>query len=182
MDDLKNLNPSPISAITNTTVDISSFCDKIKTRQLNDTFCQELDKYLQSPDLIPYLKKGFVKSFEKKDNVWYYCDNVIVIPKGELQLKLLEHFHNCIDHGHKGIRKTYQSMVEIVYWKELLQDVEKFVSSCSSCQRALSTSNPHGLLKPLEIPDERFESVCNMDFKPLPISIGIIDVNIYIYI
>ena len=167
VDIIKDSSLCPIA-----TIDHTLFDEQIRAAQLSDPFCMELDTYLHTPDSIPYSKKGFFKSFDKVEDIWFYQQEAIVVPNsGDIRLKLLEHFHNRIDHGHKGIRKTYQDMVGTVYWKELFGDIEKFVSSCPSCQRAKIISNRHGLLNPLDIPDGRFKSV-NIDFKPLPKSLS----------
>jgi len=153
-----------------TIINFQKFQDQIKSQQQTDPFCIELDSYLVSPKLIPASMKGFVKSFTKREDTWFYQTHALVVPDDTLRLQLLEYFHDRVEHGHKGARRTYQNMVELVYWKDLFADIEKFVASCAPCQRSKPGSSRHGLLHPLNIPDERFESV-NIDFKPLPTSL-----------
>ena len=127
--------------LANIHVDHVPFINEIHTGQLNDPFCQELTKFAINPNLTPFPMRGLLKSFSQQDEVWFYQNRAIVIPNGDLRLKLLEHFHNRVNHGHKGIQKTYQAMVEMVYWKSMLDDIELFVASCPQCQRSKPGSN-----------------------------------------
>jgi hypothetical protein len=38
------------------------------------------------------------------------------------------------------------------YWPRMRRDVERYVSRCTTCNKAKSRLNPHGLYLPLPIP------------------------------
>jgi Integrase zinc binding domain len=73
--------------------------------------------------------------------------------------------------GHLGINKAYERLRQGVTWTEMYSELKSYVRSCNSCQRnKTSNQKPIGLLKPLEIPTERFEQVI-MDFiTTLPVT------------
>ena len=60
--------------------------------------------------------------------------------------------------------KTYQKVRERFTWKGLKDDVIMYVKECSACQQnKVDNTHPVGLLQPLPIPDQKWESV-SMDF------------------
>ena len=92
----------------------------------------------------------------------YYLDRIYV--PGPLRNPVLVEYHDIGIAGHFGVNKIFASLSKIYYWPGMFNDVKKFISSCDVCQR-MKTSNtrPAGLLRPLEIPSERWENV-SMDF------------------
>jgi hypothetical protein len=137
--------------------------------QTADPFCIELNSWLLNPKSIPATKTGYAKSFSRNNNgVLMYRKTATVIPKGPLQLQHLEFFHDRLDRGHFGFPKTFASMQSRVYWPNMNDDITKFIASCDKCQRSKSHNDMnHGLLHPLPIPDERFQSI-NIDFASMP--------------
>lgn len=47
--------------------------------------------------------------------------------------KILASYHD--ERGHLGIERTYHAICRQFYWKNLFQDVRKFVKSCPKCQK-----------------------------------------------
>ena len=111
-------DPSPVLSLTSL-IDFTAFINDIQHYQEQDPFCQELEVCRTDPSLTPFTKKGYFKSFEKINDTWYYQKTCLVVPDGDIRLRLLEHFHDRVDHGHKGIRTTYQAMSQSVYWKSM---------------------------------------------------------------
>jgi Integrase zinc binding domain len=79
--------------------------------------------------------------------------------------------HDALVAGHLGFSKAYERLRQGVTWPEMYSELKAYVRSCDSCQRNMtSNQKPIGLLKPLEIPTERFEQV-SMDFiTALPVN------------
>jgi hypothetical protein len=90
-----------------------------------------------------------------------------IVVEASQRLKYLQYFHDRKDSGHFGVFKGYTSLSEVAYWPGMIEDLTLFIKSCEVCQRVKPRHmKPYGLLRPLEIPEERFESV-NMDFGEL---------------
>jgi hypothetical protein len=72
--------------------------------------------------------------------------------------------HDALVAGHLGFKKAYERLRQGATWPEMYSELKAYVRSCDSCQmNKTSNQKPIGLLKPLEIPTERFEQV-RMDF------------------
>ncbi|GJP70425.1 hypothetical protein CLOP_g1368, partial [Closterium sp. NIES-67] len=92
-------------------------------------------------------------------------DKAIVVPHvGNLRNDIIEEVHSTKYGGHLGIKKTRWALSDVYWWPGLGTEVQQFVSRCDACARNKSdTKKPGGLLQPLEIPDEPWESV-SLDF------------------
>jgi hypothetical protein len=69
--------------------------------------------------------------------------------------------------AHLGASKTLSYLMEHVWWKTMVQDVQQFCRSCKTCQRSKPTK-PYGLLNSLSVPSQPWEAI-GVDFMgPLP--------------
>ena len=84
--------------------------------QEEDPFCKELSTWKSKPASIPSAKVGYFRSFARTDNIWRY-KTAMIIPPGPLRLQLLQHFHDRLDHGHFGFKKTLESLDHLKYSK-----------------------------------------------------------------
>ncbi|GJP73241.1 hypothetical protein CLOP_g3985 [Closterium sp. NIES-67] len=70
----------------------------------------------------------------------------------------------AIQAGHFGSNKTLTGIVKHYYWPHLAEDVQKFVTSCDTCQRMKSSKQKRaGLLQPLPVPEQPWQ-VVSLDF------------------
>ena len=53
--------------------------------------------------------------------------------------------------GHFGAKKTEEVLSTHFFWPRMRRDVERYVARCTTCQKAKSRLNPHGLYMPLPI-------------------------------
>jgi hypothetical protein len=53
---------------------------------------------------------------------------------------------------HFGVRKTEDVLATHFFWPKMRRDVEHYVSQCTTCNKAKSQLNPHGLYMPLPVP------------------------------
>jgi hypothetical protein len=53
--------------------------------------------------------------------------------------------------------------VHTLLWPRMRRDVERFIARCTTCQKAKSRLNPHGLYMPLPIPSVPWADI-SMDF------------------
>jgi len=65
--------------------------------------------------------------------------------------------------GHFGMKKTEDVLASHFFWPKMRRDVERYVSRCTTCNKAKSRLNPHGLYMPLPVPSVPWEHI-SMDF------------------
>jgi hypothetical protein len=81
-----------------------------------------------------------------------------------LKKKILTAVHDSPLAGHQGFFKTYRQIRERFSWKGLKQDVMRHVDECVTFQQNKSEhALPAGVLQPLPIPEQKWESI-SMDF------------------
>ncbi|KAL8103407.1 hypothetical protein AgCh_027832 [Apium graveolens] len=65
---------------------------------------------------------------------------------------------------HPGSTKMYRDLKEYYWWPNMKREVAEWVSKCLTCQRVKAEhQRPSGLLRPLEIPEWKWEHIA-MDF------------------
>ncbi|KAJ9534750.1 hypothetical protein QJQ45_013129 [Haematococcus lacustris] len=73
---------------------------------------------------------------------------------------VLVEMHDAQFAGHVGITKTLERISRIFWWPRMRSEVRHYVSNCDACQRNKSVNTrPGGLLTPLAIPYDRWESM-----------------------
>jgi hypothetical protein len=65
--------------------------------------------------------------------------------------------------GHFGVWKMEDILAAHFFWPKMRRDVVQFVARCTTCQKAKSRLNPHGLYMPLLAPCVPWEDI-SMDF------------------
>ena len=65
--------------------------------------------------------------------------------------------------GHFGRDKTLATLSKNYFWPKMFRDVNHFTNRCSTCCKAKSQSQSHGLHMPLPIPYQPWEDI-SMDF------------------
>jgi hypothetical protein len=54
--------------------------------------------------------------------------------------------------GHFGVKKTEDILAAHFFWPKMRRDVVRFIVRCTTCQKAKSRLNPHGLYMPVPAP------------------------------
>ncbi|CAI7834527.1 unnamed protein product, partial [Closterium sp. NIES-53] len=81
-----------------------------------------------------------------------------------LRQLLLEEYHDVLYAGHFGSNKTLAGIAKHYYWPHMADDVQKFVTSCDTCQRMKSSKQKKaGFLQPLPDPEQPWQ-VVSLDF------------------
>ncbi|GJP50730.1 hypothetical protein CLOM_g9899, partial [Closterium sp. NIES-68] len=81
-----------------------------------------------------------------------------------LRQLLLEEYHDVLYAGHFGSNKTLTGIAKHYYWPHMADNVQKFVTSCDTCQRMKSSKQKKaGLLQPLPVPEQPWQ-VVSLDF------------------
>ncbi|KAJ9522550.1 hypothetical protein QJQ45_008376 [Haematococcus lacustris] len=85
----------------------------------------------------------------------------IVVPDcPELRARILLEMHDAQFAGHVGITKTLERISRVFWWPRMRSEVRHYVANCDACQRNKSVNTkPGGLLMPLAIPYDRWESI-----------------------
>jgi hypothetical protein len=121
------------------------------------------------------VKDGYTKDpwFSVADNVnslsvsngIYYKEDAIVIPDvHDLRTGIITKSHDTPYSGHPGRDKTLNLVKRTFWWSTIDHDISTYVKHCDSCQRnKQGTGKKRGLLQPLPIPDNAWQSV-SMDF------------------
>jgi len=88
-----------------------------------------------------------------------------------MQTKVMHQFHSSPLGGHSGYFVTYVRIRKLFYWPHMKQSIQTFVAGCQVCQQAKAERVPYpGLLQPLEVPAQAWQTI-TMDFiESLPVS------------
>jgi transposase InsO family protein len=76
---------------------------------------------------------------------------------------LLQEAHGGGLMGYFGVKKTEDVLAAHFFCSRMRRDVERYISRCSTCNKAKSRLNPHGLYMPLPVPRAPWEDI-SMDF------------------
>jgi len=132
-----------------------------------DTFLQETLELLRSGKRrskhISLSECELRKNDQNQDRL-YYRGRLVIPDLDELKLKLLQYIHDSPIGGHPGRTKTLDLVSRSYYWPNMYETVRKYVASCHVCQRSKASREAYqGLLRPLPIPDRRWEDI-SVDF------------------
>ncbi|GJP69600.1 hypothetical protein CLOP_g592 [Closterium sp. NIES-67] len=136
---------------------------------------------IQIEGMNPLLKGLFTHGYaidpeislaEKRHLLQWNCD--IAYRKGStkiwvpnyppLRQLLIEEYHDVLYAGHFGSNKTLTGIAKHYYWPHMADDVQKFVTSCDTCQRMKSSKQKKAeLLQPLPVPEQPWQ-VVSLDF------------------
>jgi len=124
------------------------------------------DLYANDPDfkeVLVHCKDG--KGWNKfiVSDGFVFRANKLCIPASSVRLLLLQEAHGGGLMGHFGAKKTEDILAGHFFWPKMRRDVERFVACCTTCQKAKSKLNPHGLYLPLPVPSAPWEDI-SMDF------------------
>ncbi|MCO5561850.1 hypothetical protein L7F22_015474 [Adiantum nelumboides] len=131
----------------------------------DDTEIKILEMHFELQSLNPTpVEMNMFASYTVMDELLYYLDRICVPHNGALRKIVIQEHHEVPFAAHPGINKTYCYLSATYFWSQMQQDVIKFVKACHSCQiMKASRQLPQGLLQPLPVPKERWESI-SMDF------------------
>ena len=89
--------------------------------------------------------------------------NKLCIPESSLCLLILQEYHGGGLIGHFGSDTTFATLSKNYYWPKMFCDVNRFTNWCSTCCKAKSKAQSHGLYMPLPIPCQPWEDI-SLDF------------------
>jgi hypothetical protein len=92
-----------------------------------------------------------------------YRANKLCLPASFIHILFLQEAHGGGLMIHFGVKKTKDMLATHIFWPKIRHNVERYVSWCTTCNKAKSRLNPHGLCMPLPIPSVPWEDI-SMDF------------------
>jgi hypothetical protein len=92
-----------------------------------------------------------------------YRANKLCVPASFVRLLFLQEAHGGGLMGHFGVKKTEDVLAAHFFWPKMRHDVERYVSRCTTCNKAKSRINLDGLYMPRPIPSVSWEDI-SMDF------------------
>ncbi len=165
--DILSRQPLQVSAITYPH-------DSYAAAALNDTFCQDVSRYLLSQALPDDpLRAKIIKQigphlFQEQDvlKIRSSQNDLIILPRS-LANAAIDNAHGTLLTGHGGIDKTVARIRQLYYWPSLIVDVQQRLKECLRCQKALKSAPMAENLHPLPLcsaPNQRIH--CDL-FGPL---------------
>ena len=114
-----------------------------------------------------FTDRTFTKNLLHTNGLWYLKEKEkrLVVPNDQfVRTAIIYECHDRPYVGHVGTHKTTKLVERNFWWPNIQRDVRRYVQTCHSCQANKGTNQkPAGLLQPLPIPQEPWESV-SMDF------------------
>jgi hypothetical protein len=95
--------------------------------------------------------------------VLLYRANKLCVPASSVRLLLFQEAHGGGLMGYFGVKKTEDVLAAHFFWPRMRRDVGRYVSRCTTCNKAKSRLNPHGLYMPLPVSRAPWEDI-SMDF------------------
>jgi hypothetical protein len=129
------------------------------------------------PEMAKYrelVSQGRGTDFRIDEDGVLKIQNRICVPNiPELKKSILEEGHKSKLSIHPGANKMYQDLRGVFWWQGMKQDIARYVYACLTCQKSkIEHQKPIGLLKPLNIPEWKWDSI-SMDFvSGMPRTVG----------
>lgn len=133
-----------------------SLIERIKVAQVKDAELMKIRGQLESESIPDF-------HLHEDGSVWMR-GRLCVPSSRELRDEVMDEAHNSRFSIHPGSTKMYQDLKQYYWWKGMKREVAEFVARCLVCQQVKAEhQRPAGLLKPLDIPEWKWEHV-TMDF------------------
>lgn len=99
---------------------------------------------------------------------------LLYVPENlELQRQIIYSKHDHPAAGHPGRSATYANITRDYWWPGLRGTIARYIRNCDTCARIKPPRHsPFGLLKPLEVPHKRWQSISMDMITGLPLSEG----------
>ena len=98
------------------------------------------------------------------DGILHYKGRLCIPDDAQLKEQILSEAHATPYSVHPGATKMYRDLKEQFWWPRMKKEVAEYVAKCLTCQRIKAEhQRPGGKLKPLEIPEWKWDQIA-MDF------------------
>jgi hypothetical protein len=126
-----------------------------KLETIKDQYVHDAD----FKDVLLHCKDG--KTWNKfifNDGFVFQANNLCISASSTCLLLLLE-AHGGGLMGHFSVKKMEDILATHFFWPKMRRDVVPFVALCTTCKKAKSRLNPHGLYMPLPAPSVPWEDI-----------------------
>lgn len=103
-----------------------------------------------------------LKVYQVSDGLHFLGDRICTKDQN-LRQRILKEYHNSPMSSHPGVDQTYLQIQRLIHWENMDKSVRIYVQSCDTCQRMKYDGENIGLIQPLTVPDQIWESV-SFDF------------------
>ena len=130
---------------------------------------EALSKAQKEDETIQILihKKSKRYKYQEENGIWYSNDmqnnNVLRLLVPEIYKNVFLDYYHVVLGCHQGANKTYLRMAESLYWTNMQNQVNKFVSRCSICKSGKPDHRPRHIQERLPNPKKPFE-IIHIDF------------------
>ena len=141
---------------------ITAWDDPISVALKNDPLGQSILKALNNHDQRH--PKVALSECEVRNGL-LLVNGLLYVPDNEkLQAQILSSRHDHPAAGHPGRSATYELITRDFWWPGMRKTIARYVKNCDTCARIKPARHaPYGYLKPLSIPQRRWESI-SLDF------------------
>jgi hypothetical protein len=123
---------------------------------------QKNDKVIEG--IRERIEKKEDPDFGDKDELLRYRGRICVPSTREIKDLILAEAHSTPYTIHPGGTKMYQDIKKVFWWPNMKREIAEYVARCLTCQKVKAEhQRPAGTLKPLEIPEWKWEGIA-MDF------------------
>jgi hypothetical protein len=135
--------------------------------------------YMMDPHFAPATeaKHTWMNDFTIKHGLefvddYYWKGPLIVVPDvGNLRRQIYDAYHDPVMAGHFGAAKTSETTTRHYWWPKITQEIQSWTSSCQSCQENKAHKTlKSGLLSPLPLPDESWDTITMDWITHLPLT------------
>jgi hypothetical protein len=133
---------------------------------LEDLICKAQRLVSEIVRLMEKARKEQLLDLRTNEQGVLWFKNRLCVPKGEAREVLLDEAHNSAYSIHPGTTKMYLDLKTRYWWRGMKKEITQYVARCDTCQRTKAEhQKPAGLLKPLLVPEWKWEEI-SMDFVP----------------
>lgn len=133
---------------------------EIKEAQAKDDLVQRITKRLKNPqekpkgktDIDTYIHKctvteGFLCHTDQNPQTGEEYDRLWIPESGDLRERVLAYVHGSITTCHAGRGKTKERLKTKYYWPGMLQEADRFIRQCHTCQIRKARASDPGQIK-----------------------------------
>jgi hypothetical protein len=135
---------------------------------LIDAILQANKQHSSLDDLRAAARAGQDQTLKLEEGLLFFKNLLLVPDVDDLRTQLIRESHAPLPSAHPSPGKTIKMLRERYFWRSMRRDVTQYILNCTECRSAhRPRDKTPGLLRPLPIPQYRWQHIC-VDFKSFP--------------